>query len=106
MMRALFTWLLCVGGALAVVAWGVRMAGRDARWVGRHLAELLFATFALAYLTAWAGTKGGGDEPGPGPSPEPSSSTNEVTRIPVGRFSGGRVLPYGAPVRTWKVDEP
>ena len=101
MMAALTKWLVCVLGAVGVVAWGVRSAGRDLAWVGRHLLELILLCAALAYATAWAGTKPG---PGPGPGPEPPeppapSGTNLIHRIPVGRCADGTIAPYGAPIR-------
>lgn len=105
MINALISWLFCVLGAVGVVAWGVRIAGRDLAWVGRHLFGLILLCGALAYLTAWAGTKPG---PGPGPGPEPpepptpSGVTNWTHRIPVGRRADGTIMPYGAPIRSVK----
>lgn len=101
MMAALTMWLVCVLGAVGVVAWGVRSAGRDLAWVGRHLPGLILLCGVLAYCTAWAGTKPG---PGPGPGPEPPeppapSGTNLIHRIPVGRRVDGTIAPYGAPIR-------
>lgn len=99
MTKALIAWLVCVLGSVGAVAWGVRLAGRDLAWVGRHLFGLILLCGALAYLTAWAGTK-----PGPGPGPEPPeppapSGTNFIHRIPVGRRADGTIAPYGAPIR-------
>jgi len=99
MMKALIIWLVCVLGSVGAVAWGVRLAGKDVAWVGRHLFELILLCGALAYLTAWAETKPG---PGPGPGPEPptpSGGTNLIHRIPVGRRADGTIMPYGAPIR-------
>ena len=90
MMSALTMWLACVLGAVGAVAWGVRLAGRDLAWVGRHLAELILLCAALACLTAWAGTK-----PDPG-------GTNRVRRLPVGLRGDGTIMPYGAPIRSAK----
>ena len=100
MMYALSFWFVCVLGSVGVVAFGIRLAGRDMAWCGRHLFELILLCGALAYLTAWAVTKPG---PGPGPGPEPPSPsgvTNLVHRIPVGRRADGTIMPYGAPLRS------
>lgn len=102
MTKALIVWLVCVLGSVGAVAWGVRLAGRDLAWVGRHLFGLILLCGALAYLTAWAETK-----PGPGPGPEPPeppapSGTNLIHRIPVGRRADGTIMPYGAPIRNLK----
>lgn len=99
MTKALIVWLVCVLGSVGAVAWGVRLAGKDIAWVGRHLFGLIMLCGALAYLTAWAETK-----PGPGPGPEPPeppapSGTNLIHRIPVGRRADGTIAPYGAPIR-------
>ena len=102
MMCALLFWFVCVLGSVGVVAFGIRLAGMDLAWCGRHLFELILLCAALAYLTAWAGTKPG---PGPGPGPEPPSPsgvTNLVHRIPVGRRADGTIMPYGAPLRSVK----
>ncbi len=99
MTKALIVWLVCVLGSVGAVAWGVRLAGKDIAWVGRHLFGLILLCGALAYLTAWAETKPG---PGPGPGPEPptpSGVTNWIHRIPVGRRADGTIAPYGAPIR-------
>lgn len=96
-MGALAIWLVCVLGSIGVVAWAARLAGKDMAWVGRHLGELILLCFALAYLTAWSGTK-----PGPGPGPEPPAGTNIVHRISVGRRADGTIIPYGAPIRSLK----
>ena len=97
-MAAVLTWFVCVLGSCGVVAWAVRLAGKDTRWAGRHLFGLIMAAGALAFLTAWAGTK-----PDPGPGPEPPGPTpprtNDVIRIPVGRRADGTIMPYGAPIR-------
>ncbi len=97
-MAAIIAWYVCVFGSIGVVAWAVRLAGKDMRWVGQHLFVLIMAAGALAFSTAGAGSK-----PGPGPGPEPPdptpARTNDVIRISVGRRADGTILPYGAPIR-------
>lgn len=68
MIQAAVTWLTCVLGAVGLVALGVRMAGKDARWVGRHLPGLIVLSGVLAYCIAWGGTK----PPTPPPTPPPT----------------------------------
>lgn len=96
-MAALVKFAFCVCAGVGIVAWCVKLAGRDLDWVGRHLFALIVAAGCVAFATGYAGEKPP-VPPGPGPTPGPET-TNDVFRVNVGLRHDGTVLPYGAPLR-------
>ncbi len=62
MLKAASIWFLCVLLSTFVVLWGLKLAGKDIRWIGRHLFLFIIMIFSVALATEFAGTK-----PPPGP---------------------------------------
>ena len=62
MLKAAFIWFLCVLLSTLVVLWGLKLMGKDMKWIGRHLVLFIVMIFSVAFATEYAGTK-----PPPGP---------------------------------------